>query len=294
MTDSLPLATLLLARLESVDAASVAAPELEQVLHDRLLSAAQAWPTVSVSHELFVPYLAERLVDGEPLLSSLLALHVEDLYLACSCALGDARAIAAFERHIFPDVKKALARMDGAAAEDDVAQMVRQKLFVKAGEAPPRIVEYSGRGSLRSWFRVVVVRAALSAAKKHAREVPTDDETLFDLPTTSVELQHLKNTYRTEFKRAFGQAFEELGAHERNLLRQHFEDGLSIDQLGALHGVHRATAARWLTRVRDTLREKTLAHLRRRLQVSPAELASIMGLIDSHLEASIHRLLDET
>ena len=42
---------------------------------------------------------------------------------------------------------------------------------------------------------------------------------------------------------------------------QHLLDGLGIDQLASLHKIHRATAARWLTRVREELARRTRALL---------------------------------
>jgi len=49
---------------------------------------------------------------------------------------------------------------------------------------------------------------------------------------------------------------------ERNLLRYQVLDRLGIDHIGALHGVHRVTAARWIAHARRALIEG----VRRRLQ----------------------------
>ncbi len=75
------------------------------------------------------------------------------------------------------------------------------------------------------------------------------------------------------------------------LLRQRSVDDLSIDQIGALHGVHRATAARWLERARVELALATERALQRRLSASAEDVRSLMRLIASRMDASIHRLL---
>ena len=71
------------------------------------------------------------------------------------------------------------------------------------------------------------------------------------------------------------------------MLRYHLIDRLNIDQIAAIHDVHRATAARWLVRIRAQLEERTREELRRALGVSGAELDSIIRLIQSQLDLSI-------
>ncbi len=75
------------------------------------------------------------------------------------------------------------------------------------------------------------------------------------------------------------------------MLRYHFLQGLNIEQIGAIHSVHRATVARWLASLRKDLLESTREALARRLDVGDAEVESIMRLIRSQLDASIERLL---
>ena len=57
--------------------------------------------------------------------------------------------------------------------------------------------------------------------------------------------------------------------------------------------MHRATAKRWIARVRKTVHDTTRAKLRAALHIDSDELDSIMGLIESRLEASIHRVLGQ-
>lgn len=66
------------------------------------------------------------------------------------------------------------------------------------------------------------------------------------MPGGDPELSHLKATFAAEFKFALTLAIDELSVRDRNLLRQSVLDGLTIDQLGKLYRVHRATAARWV------------------------------------------------
>jgi RNA polymerase sigma-70 factor len=242
--------------------------------------------------QAFARYLGAR-VDGEPSAERLGGLCVEDLALAWACACGRPGAVAALERMHFPAVQAALARMpDARAQSDEILQRLRTRLFVGEAETPPRIAQYRGRGPLRAWLRVAAMRCALSLIAGPRREVELPDRLLDGLAgPDDQELAHLKATYRHAFKDAFEAALAALGPSERNLLYYHHLEGLTVDQLAPLYGVHRATCARRLARLRQQLLDHTRASLMHDLGVDRGELESIMRLIDSHLEASIERFL---
>ncbi len=113
------------------------------------------------------------------------------------------------------------------------------------------------------------------------------------LPEAGVdpEIAYLKEHYRDEFRAAFVFALGTLSERERNVLRQHHIDGLTIDQLGTLYQVHRATAARWVAAARMTLLDQTRGRLVAKLGVAADEVDSIIRLVRSQLDISIHQLL---
>src|SRR5947209_904462 len=55
---------------------------------------------------------------------------------------------------------------------EEVRQTVREKLLVAAADAPPRIVEYTGRGALAAWLRIIAVRAALNLRRRRGDVAP--------------------------------------------------------------------------------------------------------------------------
>jgi RNA polymerase sigma-70 factor (ECF subfamily) len=75
------------------------------------------------------------------------------------------------------------------------------------------------------------------------------------------------------------------------LLRQSVVHGLNIDQIAAVFGVHRATAARRVERAREALLAATRKSLMSRLSIDRTEFESVMALIKSRLDVSIHRVL---
>jgi RNA polymerase sigma-70 factor (ECF subfamily) len=268
--------------------------ELDALLAERLARAAAAWPAVTLSDERFVRAIAERLGDGAPG-AALAAMHTDDLYLACGCADGDAAALAGFEQRCGQAIQRAFATMGAAQADRaDLEQVVRQRLLVApAAGGPARIASYSARAPLPAWVRVVATREAARRSPRAQRERSADDDELAGLLAADddPELGYLKRLYRDEFKRAFHAAIDALPARDRLVLCQHLLDGLGIDQLAALHGVHRATTARWIHGAREAVLAGTQRALVDRLRLSRAEVVSVMRLIASQLDVSLARVL---
>ena len=289
-----PLARIFVGALNDARRAEFSTTEdLEATLRATIDGARLTWPDCEVLDVDFVAYLAQRLPEGEPH-QALASAQVGDLYLACACTRGEARALAAFERAFFPEVDSTTARMSRRVPldADEVKQRLRVLLFLGQSSGPGKIHEYSGRGELRSWFRVVVVRTILDMMALR-RDVATDDDQLLQIPAASddPELQYIKDLYRQEFDQAFREAIEQLEPRARNLLRAGVIDGLSIDEIGAIYSVHRATAARWIAAARDQLIDATRRALRKRLQVTDLSLDSILRLIASQVDLSLRGLL---
>lgn len=83
-----------------------------------------------------------------------------------------------------------------------------------------------------------------------------------------------------------------LSVRERNLLRQRFADGIRIDQLAGLYGVHVATIGRWLAGAREQVYVVTRDILLERLRIGHAEFDSILRVVRSQLDLSISALYD--
>jgi RNA polymerase sigma-70 factor (ECF subfamily) len=292
---------LLLAHLGPPMRDAVAAiPGLEGILAEQLEAGEEAWPQHAQPPERFLRYLADtalsrKLDDPDPITVAgmLAATHAADLYLACACASGDSRAIATFtERHA--DQIDAALRSAGAtpAVVDETVQRLLELLFVAAPGGRRGIETYSGRGQLRAWVRSVAVRTGrrLMGADRAA----VDPGVLELLPARDdPELEHLQERYGAELREAFHAALVALTPRQRNVLRQHHLDGLSIDQLAVLYRVHRATAARWAASARQALLDGTRDRLADRLALAPDDLDSIIRLVRSQLDVSLRRHLSD-
>jgi RNA polymerase sigma-70 factor, ECF subfamily len=220
--------------------------------------------------------------------------NAADLDWARQLATGDPAALARFESEVSPEIAAVLSARGFTPAEiEEVQQWCRAHLLVGDGSGPAAITEYAGRGRLRSWVLVSAVRAALKMKRRGAREAVHDHDALAALADQvsgqpGDPLAELyKERYRDAFRDAFRAAVAELSPRERTLLRLHGLDGLTIDQLGALYGVHRATAARWLERARDAVFAATRREMMRRLDVDRWEAESVLRFIQSRLDVSL-------
>jgi RNA polymerase sigma-70 factor (ECF subfamily) len=240
--------------------------------------------------EGFARHLIEKL-PAENVEAALMSVRAADLYLAFACAQRDAAALAAFEATFSSEFRRVLARSRGARPdEDDFRQACREKLF--AAERP-KIAEYSGQGDLRSFLRVTLVRTLIDLSRKRTEAPGADEDRVQGVPAPGhdPELDYLKRLYASEFKQAFEEAALALSPEDRNVLRYHFAHGLTIDQLGALYSVHRATAARRVTKAREELLSGTRKRLMARLRLDRDELDSVMRMIESDVHVSLNRVL---
>jgi RNA polymerase sigma-70 factor, ECF subfamily len=281
--------------LEALPPASAATPpgELGAALDEALAAARLAWPALEVPPEAFARYLAARLPPAADLGSATRSLYAADLYLACACDRGDTAAIAAFDARYMPEIDRALERLRVAPLiADDLKGGMREKLFFPKDGDRSLLAGYSGRGEIGAWLRAVAVRAARKTLRP-ARATPAEREAEFGAgaPGADPELGYLRATFAAESTSALAEAIAELPVRDRNLLRQYYIDGLTVDQLGKLYRVHRATAARWVTDVRDALVKDVQRRLMRRLRLDENELKSVMRAARSQLDLSIQRLL---
>jgi RNA polymerase sigma-70 factor (ECF subfamily) len=252
--------------------------------------AAAAWPDVPLAREVFDAAVRDLSID------ELAKLRTADLYLALACAQGAPAALAVFDRDLVGVIERAVTAAGATPAETaELVQIVRVRLLVaKTPDAPAAIAGFSGRSSLASWVKVVATREAARLLAHDRREQPTDDLAIADQAAEAdPRLEHLKRTYREEFRAAFAAAVDALTDRERLLLRQHVLDGLGIDQLAPLYNVHRATAARWVAAAQRAVIERTHQAMRDRLRIPHEELQSILRLIQSQLDISLPLALRE-
>ena len=263
---------------------------LDEALSEAARTAAAAWPELRVDEADFCSHLEGLLTDTDPL-GSLSRLHVADLFLAFACLKGDPRAWKTFERVHLSRIPLFIGHVDRTPAfADDVRQRLSEKLIGSGpSEGPAKLALYTGRGPLEGWLRIAAKREALNA--KRGRKSSGEPSEGFVAPGLDPEMQLLKHRYAKEFNIAFRAMLAELSADERSVLKLHYLDGLTLDEVGKAYGVHRATAARWLASAREKIVEGVHVQLRAKLGKSAPRGASLMNLVKSQLDVSIRKEL---
>jgi RNA polymerase sigma-70 factor, ECF subfamily len=225
----------------------------------------------------------ERLAVG----SGDLELYGHELYLACACAGGHAAALRILEREYLGATARVIARVNNASDfVEEMQQVLRERLLVGP---EPRIGQYAATGSLKAWLRVSALRVALNHTKtKGSEELLVD--AIVELPASD---PRERERYREPVQAALRSAFADLSARQRNILRLHYVKALSIDQIGALYGAHRATAARWLNRAREQIFEQVTQRVREALGLTVSEVRSVLVQVRSQLDISVVRLLGD-
>lgn len=254
--------------------------------------ARRAWPDLSVDEGAFCRYLGARLAV-EDLAAGAEPLPAADLYLACACVLGAGGAADRFIRAHLGPVRAALARVLRPADLQDAEQRVWQTLLVARDGETPRVAQYRGRGPLVVFVRVTAIRTAVSQLRRRQPASADDEVARLVEETDDPELRYLKQRYREEFRRSFATALAALPPPQQLLLRLDVVEQLTIDQAAAIYGRSRTTTGRHLHEARQALARRTLDDLQVRLALDPAEVQSVARLVQSQLDLSVQRLLDE-
>ncbi|MFO0672931.1 MAG: sigma factor-like helix-turn-helix DNA-binding protein [Polyangiaceae bacterium] len=195
----------------------------------------------------------------------------------------------------------------GRDVVDEVQQKLRERLLMgrsveeKRGAsadgephsvegATPKIGEYSGKGALGGWVRVAAVRTALNETRGRTLDTePAGD----DMPSfvADPELAYVKEHAQRLFMDAFQRVLGSLPAKERSILRLHYIDGLTMDQLARLYQTPRSTIARRVADARQAVLAATESLLRDERRLSPSAVASVIRQARSRLQVTITRLL---
>ncbi len=220
------------------------------------------------------------------------AVAAADLFLAAGCARGDTVALRRFATTYGPELDRAIARSPtlGLSA-DEFRQLVFDRLFVREGDAPPRITKYLGKGSLKAWVRVMTSRFIIDLSRRRDRTIASDDGLAEKIGGgDDTELDYLRHAYGPALDAAFQQAVAQLTVRQRNLLRQRYLHEVPADTLAKMYGVHRSTLFLWLDKARAAMLDHVRVVLAQR--VPGDQLESVVGVLGSQLQLSVRRMLD--
>lgn len=258
-------------------------------------AAARARPGVTLTFERFAAHATQvgfpRGAAGDSD-----AANGADLFLACACGDGDRAAIEVLEDQVMGPTRASLRRLDTRPEFiDDVMQELRAKLLLPP---EPRILRYGGRGPLLAWIRVAASRIAIDLLRSGRDDVLREarDPDKLEQVDFGPEVQLLRAAYRESFQGAVSAALAGLSAKDRNLLRRHLVERMTLDEMAGPYGVHPATVARRLMALREQIAAGVRDHLaiRHRSEGGSTSLESMAQAIRSEVDVSLAPLLGRT
>jgi RNA polymerase sigma-70 factor (ECF subfamily) len=266
---------------------------------------AEVWSRAQAEHpelaqafgaEAFVRYLGERLPPAEVSAQAVSLVHGPDLLLAFAVLQGHALALRAFEHGPLAGIRGSVARLCQRDDEllEDALQAVRENVLVSSTARLPKLAEYTGRGPLGAWLRVVASGVTLNLARQRRPDAPTPEGTVASglwAGKDDLEAGLLNLRYAQEFKDAFREAVKGLSDRERTVLKLKFVDGLKGEQIARMYNVHGTTALRWLEKAQAQVQERTRALLAEKLRVTGSEADSLVDALMSQVDLSLSRYL---
>ena len=265
---------------------------LQQLLQALVDEAQRASPDVTVAATTFAAHIAQH--RGGEVPSAWPRAHVGDLWLACACAAGDAPALGEFERRYGSVVDQVTARFrlgDDSRPRGETAP-ARALARLRSGKAAANRRLFRARRAA-GWVRAAATRVALNLIRDE--DAPRAGDLLLErLPAAGddPELAMLKSRYAGPFREAFAGALASLSAPARLLLKQHYVDGLTGEDLGRIHRVHRKTVLRWIAEARQQVVAQAEQRITEVVGVPQNDLASLLRLVRSRLDISVHDLLN--
>ena len=252
-------------------------------------AAATQWPEIGLDAVAFDEYVRQRTVAAGSAPAHTPE-QIAALFLCCACVRGDQAACRAFQQTYLSAIRRAIARIEpDRNFVDEVTALVLDKLLVGP---EPRVARFSGRGELSAWLKVVASRAAIDAKPRRGgndeEPLPSTAELVMSM---SPESMVLTRNHAQNITDALQGAAARLNPKEREILRLHYADGLNIDEIGALHGVHRATVARWLQRARASIDSGVREELQAKHGLGASEVTSLIHGASGLLQETLRGLL---
>jgi RNA polymerase sigma-70 factor (ECF subfamily) len=191
------------------------------------------------------------------------SLHLEDLALACACALGDTAAWDYFVLEMRPGLYRAADALDRSGAAREIADSLYAELFGldQRGGARQSLLRYfHGRSSLSTWLRAVLAQRHIDRVRVDRRTEPLPDE----LPARAAPATEDPDCPRfvQMLRSALGLAMSQLEPRDRLRLSCYYAQQLTLAQTGRLLKEHEATTSRQLARTRGRIRDAVEQQLR--------------------------------
>jgi RNA polymerase sigma-70 factor (ECF subfamily) len=218
--------------------------------------------------------------DRQRLERYLLALHLEDLALACACADGHEAAWDHFVLEYRPVLYRSADAIDPGGGARELADSIYADLFglqERDGERRSLFGYFHGRSSLATWLRAVLAQRQVDRVRSTRRLAPLDptgnEEAVPPALTAPAPADPEAPRFVALIRHALLRALALLPDRDRLRLGCYYREDLTLAQTGRLLGEHEATVSRQLARTRKVIRVEVERRLRGECGLSEAEIA---------------------
>ena len=204
-------------------------------------------------------------VEPRELTRYLESLHLEDLALACACALGHDGAWEHFVREHRPVLYRAADQIDQTGGAREIADALYAELFGLAereGRRESLFRHFHGRSSLSTWLRAVLSQRHIDRFRTQSRTVPLPDEHAAALAARPQPVDPDRPRHVSLVRGALARSLAGLEARDRLRLSLYYAQQLTLAQIGRILREHEATVSRQLSRIRKTIRDDIEGDLR--------------------------------
>ncbi len=193
-------------------------------------------------------------------------LHLEDLALACACALGHDAAWDHFVLEYRPILYRAADSIDRTGGAREFADALYAELFGlkdRDGQRQSLFRYFHGRSSLGTWLRAILTQRYVDHVRANRRlEALPEEEPPAPAPERGPQ-EADDRRFRAAMRRSLTEAVAELEPRDRLRLGCYYSQEMTLAQIGRLTKEHEATVSRQLAKTRRAIRDAVEQRLRR-------------------------------
>lgn len=206
------------------------------------------------------------------------ALHLEDVALACACAIGRDEAWDHFVREFRPAMYRAADAMDPSGGAREIAGALYADLFglrERDGIRQSLFRYFHGRSSLATWLRSLVAQRFIDRHREQKRTEPLPEHE----PAPPLErmeavepLELDRARYVSAMRAALAASIANLVPRDRLRLACYYAQDMTLAQIARLSHEHEATVSRHLAATRKAVRADVERRLKDEHGFAPAQI----------------------
>jgi RNA polymerase sigma factor (sigma-70 family) len=205
------------------------------------------------------------------------SLHLNDLALACACAMGREDAWDHFVREFRPTMYRAADAIDASGTAREVAQALYAELFglkERDGVRQSLFRYFHGRSSLLTWLRSLIAQRYVDRHRETRRLDPLPDDNSAAPLRARPRTEHPdRDRFLAAMRTALAASIAALAPRDRLRLACYYAQEMTLAQIGKLTREHEATVSRALAKSRKALRDDVERRLSSEHGFSTARIA---------------------